>query len=149
MYPLDLNRVTPQRERQLRQMWKGEYRSLGRPFPCLAMIGFVELDVLKVPEWAYFKRIKGLTCTDKSIWLRRILARRLYSEDVRAGGNPKLTLTFHRMCKLCKRQLIGPEAQQRWRLDCLPAGWLIPCGPDCKEIEERRKKANRSKTRIR
>lgn len=126
---------TLQREREIRRAARRNYKARGAKFPRLATIGFVELDAIKVPEWAWFKAVPGLTRTDKSIWLRRILARELFREDQEAGGNPKITFTYWRPCKICKRSLVGPEAEHRWHLDRKWEGFRIPCGPDCIEIE--------------
>ena len=133
-YP-PLDHVSPREERRLRREWKAEYKARGMQYPRLHTLGFVELDRIKVPEWAWYKRIKGLTADDKHIWLRRILARELFREDQDAGGHPKITFAPYRPCKICKRPLIGPEAEQRFLLDLTYAGKYSICGPDCVETE--------------
>lgn len=132
-----LQHCTARRERQLRKQWRREYKERGEKYPKLATIGLVELDAITCPEWAWFKAVPGLTRTDKIIWLRRILARHLVREDQDAGGNPKITFTYYRPCKICKRPLIGPDAENRWNLDRRWEGWRIPCAPDCVECEQR------------
>jgi hypothetical protein len=144
-YPIS-DHCTARRERQLRRMWRREFKELGRPYPTMATIAFVELDAIRLPEWAYAKRIKGLSWSDYSIWMRRILARQLFSQDERAGGHPKITFSLMRPCKLCKRILLGDDAERRFKYDLLPAGWCIPCDTDCKEVEQRRKKVLRVKS---
>lgn len=126
---------TPRQERRIRRVARQNYKARGQTFPRLATIGFVELTAIKVPEWAWAKKIPGLEDTDRSVWLRRILARELFREDEDAGGSPKITFTYWRPCKICKRSLIGPEAEHRWDLDRKWEGSRIPCSPDCCEVE--------------
>lgn len=101
--------------------------------PRLRTIGLVELDVLVVPEWARRKAIPGLTLTGASVWLGRIAARALERMDREAGGEPKLTLSAYRPCKVCGRPLLGEEAEARWELDKKFQGESKPCGPGCVE----------------
>lgn len=122
-------------ERIRRRAEKKNLKARGIPYPKLASIGLIELTAITVPEWAKAKRIKGLTITDTSVWLRRISARKLESEDRAAGGKPRITFTEMRSCKICKRLLLGQDAEWRQRLDKKWEGFRIPCGPDCVGIE--------------
>ena len=107
------------------------------------VIALVELDKIDLPIWAEVKAIKGLTLTKKSVWLRRKYARYLEREDIAAGGKPKLTFTWWKPCKLCKRQLLGLDAENRYRLDQAEGTKVgtryAPCDEDCIEIERQRK----------
>lgn len=122
-------------ERGRRREGRRIAKAQGKKYPRLRTIVLVELDVITCPEWAWHKAVKGLTRTDKSIWLRRILARTLAREDEDAGGQPKLTFTQYRPCNICKRALLGVEAEHRWSLDRKFEGARIPCSPECTEIE--------------
>ena len=144
MYPA-LDHVSPRRERQLRREWKAKYKALGLKYPRLPTIGFVETTAIKIPEWAFAKRIKGLTETDNSIWLRRILARELMREDEDAGGTPRVTWTSWKVCRICRRNLLGPEAENRFFLDLRITGEWTCCGPDCQDIERARLEAPKNK----
>ena len=113
---------------------------MGLKYPSLTVVGFVELDVIKTPAWAWYKAIKGLTRTDKTIWLRRILARELMREDERFGGKPKITWSYYRFCPLCKTPLLGLDAERRWEIDRQPGGRNSPCSLECLEKREARKR---------
>jgi hypothetical protein len=136
-YPV-LDYVSPRRERQLRREWKAAYKARGMKYPRLPTVGFVEVTAIRIPEWAWAKRIKGLTDTNKSIWLRRILARELMREDEDAGGTPRVTWTSMRKCRICRRVLLGPEAENRFMLDLKFTGEWTACGPECLELEASR-----------
>jgi hypothetical protein len=137
MYPV-MDKVSPQRERELRAEWKRDYKSLGKKYPRLPTIGLVELSVITVPAWARKKAVKGLTITETSVWLRRINARELMREDQRSGGIPQVTWTSCRPCRICKRTLIGLEAEHRFFLDLRMTGEWTTCGPDCAPLEHER-----------
>lgn len=122
----------------MRREWKAAYKARGMKYPRIPTIGFVELDVITVPEWAWAKRIKGLTDTRKNIWLRRILARELMREDEAAGGTPKVTWTSTRRCRICRRVLLGVDAENRFLLDLKMCGEWTTCSPECVEIEASR-----------
>lgn len=119
----------------MRREWKKRYKDLGLKYPRLPTIGFVEVTAITIPDWAWAKRIKGLTDTKMSIWLRRILARELMREDEAAGGTPKVTWTSMRKCRICRRVLIGAEAENRFFLDLKVTGEWTACGPDCVQLE--------------
>lgn len=130
---------------QRSRIWRREEdrefaRNCGFKLPILKQIALVELDAIYVPAWARARAIKGLTITDSTVWLKRIAANRLCREDREAGGTPKLTIESYRRCNICKRVLLGPEAEARFDLDRRFEGQRITCGPDCAELEKARKK---------
>lgn len=144
MYP-PLDYVSRHRERELRRQWKREHRARGMTYPKLATIGMVALTAITIPAEMRAKRIKGLTVTDTSIWLRRMAARELMTLDEQAGGQPRVTWTNYRPCWICKRPLIGLEADHRFRLDLKFEGFRIPCSPECPELERVRLDSKRRK----
>jgi hypothetical protein len=149
-----MHRQESPRARQMRQLhqgplWRREriqraadaerYHVQGNAQPHLRTIALVELDAINVPEWARRKAIKGLTLTADSVWLGRIAANALAELDRQAGGSPKMTKSVYRRCKICKKPLLGPEAESRLDADRKVWGDGIPCGPDCLELMRAKK----------
>lgn len=121
----------------LRRAKRRAKENRSRTFARLATVGHVELDKIPMPDWAKAKAVRGLTLTDRSIWLRRISARKLMREDEAAGGTPRVTFTVWRFCQICQRSRLGLEAEYKAHVDRLgPRN--PPCGPDCLEIERHR-----------
>lgn len=137
---VDERTTDTERERLRRRIEKYEARALGRTWPKLTTILKVELDQIPMPNWAREKAIKGLTLTDSVVWLKRIAGRKLEALDRECGGNPRVTTTQYRPCPICRRPLIGEEAEARWELDKTFTGTQVPCGPTCLETAAKLKK---------
>lgn len=123
------------RERRWRKEDRAIAKAVGWRLPILVRVALVELDVIRVPDWARKKAIKGLTVTESSVWLRRIAANKLAQLDRECGGRPKVTPEDFRRCHLCDRPLLGSDAATRFDLDRKFEGHRIPCGPDCVALE--------------
>lgn len=128
------------RERAARKIDRERRAARGMATPRLRTVMLVELDAIPMPEWARRKAIQGLTLTESSVWLGRIAGRILEREDQRAGGSPRVTVERYRPCRVCKRPLLGLDAERRLELDRKWNGERIPCGPECAEIQAARLK---------
>lgn len=95
-------------------------------------------SVISIPSWC--KPVKGLPRDSRYVWLRRSAAVKLARLDRERGGRPMVLRAEYRICKICKRSLLGELAKARRMLDeSCPAGDQLPCGPDCAAKHGRRK----------
>lgn len=129
-----------QRERTARRADRERRKARGLSTPRVRTILLVELDAIPMPPWAREKAIRGLTITDRSVWLGRIDGRMLERLDRDAGGQPKVTSELCRRCRICRRALLGFDAQHRLELDRRWCGDGTPCSPECVEIAAARQK---------
>lgn len=106
-----------------------------RPARKVRILG-VRITAIAMPGWVHGRHIKGLSFTESFVWLRRRDARYLLRLDREAGGEPYVTETEYRRCKICHRPLIGDAARMRRDLDESSfTGRYKPCGSDCIEAE--------------
>lgn len=128
------------RERQQRREDRERTRCWRRTTPRLRMIALVEVTAIPMPTWAKAKAVPGLSVSPSSVWLGRIAANLLARIDREAGGEPRITPTVYRRCAICKRPLLGEQAEARFDLDRKFEGKRLPCGPDCVEVQAVRKR---------
>lgn len=134
-----------QRTRDDRYRENGKLARWEMRAPRLKQIALVEPELIPVPDWALRKAIKGLTSDRNKVWLGRIAANLLARLDREVGGNPKLTVTSYRACRLCGRVLLGAEAEARFEQDRKFEGHRAPCGPDCVETERALKEGSNAR----
>jgi hypothetical protein len=95
----------------------------------------VATTAIVIPQWARARTLAELTQSYDHVWLRSgILARRVAAMDRESGGNPTCDRMEIRRCKVCKRWLVGANAERRRMLDeSAIDGRKLPCGPECLE----------------
>ena len=133
-------RTAEQRDRAARRLDRERRKARGLSTPRLRTILLVELDAISMPAWARRKAIRGLTITASTVWLGRIDGRVLERLDRQCGGHPKVTSERYRRCRVCKRPLLGLDAEHRLELDRRWAGDGTPCSQECVEIAAARQK---------
>lgn len=111
---------------------KYELRQAGIPVTKPTYIVRVEPSAIAIPDWIRAKAVKGMPGNQCYIWLQWGMAIKLARLDRQAFGKPDVMRVEHRVCKICKRHLLGPMARERRMLDesCLD-GTEIPCGHYC------------------
>ena|ERR1039457_3336224 len=77
--------------------------------------------------------VAGLTFEPQAFWcLSRRKARALVEADHRAGGTGTIYPVEYRLCPVCGRQLLGPEAHDYRMKQLKPEwAWHFPEGPAC------------------
>jgi hypothetical protein len=95
-------------------------------------IALVRLTLLDIPSWSLAAAIPGLSVVADAIWLSRKDARKLAREERESGGRAIVQTFEFRRCEVCRRPLVGAEAEERRRLIILsPEARRRPCGPNC------------------
>lgn len=130
-------------ERDIRREQRCRAHSMGRAYPHLRTIGQVIIPS-NIPEWAIAWALPGLTITNTSIWLTKKRARDLFKRATADGLSPQITYTPMRPCRICRRILLGLDAEHRWSLDRKYGGDGIPCDPACAELQWERIDAKKS-----
>ena len=125
-------------DRRLSREYRRNAKAWGITVPKLKTVVQVQTDAIAIPAWAREHAIPGLESNQTAVWLGRISANVLARLDREAGGQPKLTTTVFRRCRICSRALLGIAAQEQFERDRVKAG--IPCGPDCVETARARKR---------
>jgi hypothetical protein len=79
--------------------------------------------------------VAGLTFEPQAFWcLSRRKGRSLVERDKLAGGKGTMYPVEYRLCSVCGRQLLGPEAHDYRLKQLKPAStWQFPQGPACSE----------------
>ena len=94
----------------------------------------VDTGAIPVPQWAIDRRIRDTSWSANHVWLRRGDAEELAKQDRELGGEPQLTETEYRRCKICKRLLLGEDAAAlRGLAAASVTGDQLPCGSECLE----------------
>lgn len=98
------------------------------------MVCRVETELVPIPGWARRRNVRGLTQGETFVWLHPGDARALERLDREAGGNPKVLEVEFRLCKVCRRPLLGEEATSRRIFERAGATtYMAPCGDSCIE----------------
>lgn len=106
-----------------------------RSVPVKRRVWYVTLTATSITqdEFAPKELPASLTFLPQAFWcLSRRKARSLIERDTLAGGTGTIYPVEYRLCSVCGRQLLGPEAHD-YRLKLLkPAStWHFPEGPAC------------------
>lgn len=98
----------------------------------VTMLYRVDVTAIKLPRWALDAAVPELSRSDRHVWLTRSNAKALEELDRQVGGDPKLTEVEYRRCPVCRRMLIGEDAELRRRMNesCM-TGEQIPCDSEC------------------
>jgi hypothetical protein len=95
-------------------------------------VALVRLKLLDLPAWSIAASIPGLGWDTQSVWLSRPDARRLARQERDSGGRAVVQVFEFRRCDVCRRPLVGAEAEERRRLIVLsPVARSRTCGPRC------------------
>lgn len=132
------SRDNPQRETLLDRRNRKIKRELMRTFrsvPVKRRVWWVTLTATQVSEDDFTPKElpSALTFTPQSFWcLSRRKAQRIAELDRRNGGDPALFPVEFRLCAVCSRPLLGPEAHDYRLKQMKPkATWHFPEGPAC------------------
>lgn len=96
----------------------------------------VVVTAIEIPKWASYYSHRAFSRSKQHVWFKgrpRTHAKRLIAEDRAAGGEPEVTTVEYRRCPVCKRPMLGLEAEVRRRID---ESWIqgrdVPCSGECK-----------------
>lgn len=132
----------PLTQHQERTARKQMLRATGQKITKPTYAWRVEPSVIAITEWVRRHAIKGFPAGEGYVWLHRNRAWGLSQTDRDNGGRPQLLRTEYRVCKVCKRLLLGVLAKHRRMLnESILAGEQAPCGPDCYPTRDRRRRA--------
>lgn len=97
---------------------------------CVRLVG------MEVPEWFLEHRIRHLSATAHTVWLRPRQAKHLEHLADEAGAHAILAEAEFRLCEQCGRPLLGEDAKARRRIvESAVTGRQKPCGADCFEAQ--------------
>lgn len=92
----------------------------------------VETQAIPIPQWAWDRRVHGLSESPEYVWLERKDGLFLARLDREAGGTPRVAEVELRKCPVCGRPLLAEDAAARRVLDeSAQTARQIACGPDC------------------
>ena len=108
-----------------------------RSVPVSRRVWYVTLTVAEADQGRDFGSHDlpvGLTFTPREFWCKsRRAALRLIDRDRDAGGLPAMYPVDYRLCPVCGRMLLGPEAHDYQAKMRRPMrSWQFPDGPACK-----------------
>ena len=138
--PSEYTRQRLERKRQNYRMT--DYRSI----PTDRRAWHVTTTVFEIPQWFLDElAMPSLPCSPQSFWIRhRGFAQRIVKLDRAAGGEGNLECVQFRLCRVCKRPLVGARAHEYAEKIRLPKfRWEFPRGPSC-GVECARKNGGKS-----
>jgi hypothetical protein len=94
----------------------------------------VTTTVLEAPKWVLeVFTVPGLPRDSQSFWIRhRRHAQRIVKLDRDLGGDGQLECVQYRLCRICKRVLVGAQAHEYTeRIRALRSQWEFAAGPSC------------------